>query len=169
MTPKALPPETKDRMFREGATIVFGPAYERATEGITRTMKNPSQGQVLLGCERIADLDIPDTPMLWGMLVFAHVLPARSGGPLTNEELQKWSGKLLEGISFKPQASQNIACATEEPEIRFNADKGNTDILLTVTWTAVESGHCVAVARALEQSYQKHGGQYGPLIVGFHK
>jgi hypothetical protein len=156
-------------MFREGAIIVFGPAYARATEGIMRTLKDPSQGQVLLGCERIADLDIPDTPMLWGMLVFAHVLPARTGGALTNEELQQWSDKLLEGISLKPQASENIACVAEEPEIRFNADKGNTDILLTVTWNGVESAHCVAVARALEQSYQKHGGQYGPVIVDFRK
>ncbi len=63
MKGKELPPEAKEMMFKQGGVIIFGPTYLNTT----LQMQQDCKGQLVLSCERIDDLNIPSTLMLYCM------------------------------------------------------------------------------------------------------
>jgi hypothetical protein len=151
------PPERlKDLMAREGALVVFGPQFQRAARALA-----PDGGRAFFSAARIAEAEIPDGPMAGCTLLFCHGLPWRLGRGVTRSELEEWSAALLDEIAFRaPAAAGRSPEESAEPQRSFTADEKTNEIRLAVTWGPVASSHCVAVGRALERSYAKHGGTW---------
>lgn len=162
MKGKELPPQVKERMLRQGAVIMFGPTYLHTT----LEMQHHFEGKLVLSCERIDDLNIPDTLMLSCFMVFCHYLPNCKGRDVTENDFAPWERELLGDITFgsaTPLDNVPEEDAFQEPrEIGFDRGVTANEILLFVSWGPVESSHWVEKARSLERSYVKHGGYYMP-------
>jgi hypothetical protein len=160
MKPKDLPPEVKERMFSQGAVIVFGPTYLNTT----LAMQEQLAGQLVLSCERIDNLNIPSTLMLYCLMIFSHYLPNCKGRRVRDDDLQKWSSRFLKDITFRaatPLDTVPAEFASQEPEEKsLVGDETGDGVVLIVRWGPVESSHCIEVARALERSYERNGGYY---------
>jgi hypothetical protein len=165
MPPATVPQQVVDMMLYRGAIIVFGPDYLEATVSLQKELQQQdSGGFAWLSCKRTDEISDPRTLMLFGMIVFAHYVPGCEGRAVGRAELEPWKNALLSGVVFrasKPLTNVPPDDADEEPkEIRLISNQTDNKVILLARWGAVESNHCFAVARAIEQSYVRHGGYY---------
>ncbi len=139
-------------MMRQGGILIFGPNYIESTMGLS----DYTAGKAVFSCAKIDDLEIPDTLMIDGALVFCHCLTWCNGRKVTKEELNKWTSQLLQGIVLKPESVPGLRPEEiEEPAMNMTGDEMTNHLMLLVHWGPVLSKHCVEVARSLERAYAR--------------
>ena len=133
-----------------GAIVVFGP---RALEALAELR---SQGVVednLVVCSApAAGLALPDTLMLWAILLFDHpMLGVRGRAP---QELEGWRDKLLAGLVFAEPSEPR-------PKIKMTVESATWNVLLAIewlppqdgSWNGVRSSQVKRAALAIEAAY----------------
>lgn len=155
MSPKELPPQTGELMMTKGAVVVFGPGYLENTLRLAKEAKGELEKALVLSCERIDDLIIPDGPVHNCLMIFFHRKPAQF-------DLGAWDTALLQGIDLRafPPRRLGVADRTpEEPTVELVPAGG--ELQLIISWLRpLESAHIVRTARAIERSFLEHGGEY---------
>ncbi|MDP3543029.1 MAG: hypothetical protein Q8T11_11245 [Elusimicrobiota bacterium] len=143
-------------MLQNGAVVLFGPSYLENSLQLVNGLKGAIPDLAILGCEKIADLRIPDGPLLNGSLIFFHRKPSHM-------DAGEWDSILLQGIDLRAFPPRRLGVgdrSPEEPTVEL-VPAGGAEMQLIVTWLRpLESGHLVRAARALERSYMEHGGQH---------
>lgn len=135
MTPKVvlttdLTEQQAEDMLRNGALIVFGDQFLEVAGGLT---KEGMPGVPILAGERVADLKLPDTLMLYAMMVFAHTLPGLKGKPATKGDLAAWKEKLFDRVDF-------VTGQEPMPTAEFSLTEGTRDVITQLTWTPPATG-----------------------------
>ncbi len=135
MTPKvvlttSLTEQQAEDMLRQGALIVFGDQFLDVAGGLA---KEGMDGVPILAGQRVADLKLPDTLMLFAMLVFAHTLPGPKGKPATQSDLAAWKEKLFDRIDF-------VVGNEPMPAAEFSLTEGTRDVITQLTWAPPATG-----------------------------
>ena len=156
MPPKELPPQIGEIMLQRGALVLFGPGYLENALRLVEDLKGETPDIAIISCEKIDDVRIPDGPVLTGSLMFFHRKPAHL-------DAGAWDTVLLQGLDLRSMPPRRLGVpdrTPEEPAVELAA-AGGDEMQLILTWLRpLESGHLVRIARAVERSYQEHGGLY---------
>lgn len=156
MAAKRLPPQTAELMLTKGAVVAFGPGYLENTLQLIKNTKGALENSLLLSCEKIDDLIIPDGPVHNCLMIFFHRKPARM-------DLGAWDTALLQGIDLRAFPPRRLGVpdrTPEEPTVELVP--AGEELQLIVSWLRpLESAHIVRTARAIEASYLANGGGYG--------
>jgi hypothetical protein len=156
MPPKELPPQTGEVMMTKGAVVAFGPGYLENTLQLIKESKGALENGLVLSCERIDDLIIPDGPVHNCLMIFFHRKPAHM-------DPGAWDTALLQGVDLRAFPPRRLGVADRTPEEpTVELVPAGDEMQLIVSWLRpLESAHIVRTARAIERSYVEHGGQYG--------
>ncbi|MGB7549414.1 MAG: hypothetical protein WBM14_16885 [Terracidiphilus sp.] len=142
----------KNLMMRQGGIMIFGPNYLESTIGLS----DYTAGKAVFSCAKVDDLEIPDTLMIDGALIFCHDLTWCKGRKVTSADLKQWTAQLLQGIVLKPESIPGLRPdEIEEPALNMTGDEITNHLLLLVHWGPVPSKHCEQVARSLERAYAR--------------
>lgn len=156
MTPKDLPPKTGEAMLTRGAVVLFGPDYLENSLELIKEMKGKLAATVVLSCEKIDDIRIPNGPVLSCSMIFFHRRPARM-------DVGAWDTALLAGVDLRSQPPKRLGVPDKSPEMPTVelVPAGETEMQLILTWLRpLASSHIVHTARAIEHAYLAHGGRY---------
>lgn len=158
MTPKELPPGTADLLLTRGAVVLFGPDYLVNSLQLIKETKDTLGGVVVLSCERIDDLRIPNGPVLNCTMIFFHKRPA-------GMDVGAWDTALLHGhgLDLRSQPPKGLAVPDQTPEmpaVELVPVEGQ-DMQLILAWRRpLASSHIVHTARAIERAFLDNGGVY---------
>ncbi len=142
----------KNLMMRVGGILIFGPNYIESTMGLS----SYTAGKAVFSCAKIDDLEVPDTLMIGGALIFCHCLTWCKDRKVTSDDLKAWTAKLLDGIVLRPESVPGLLPdEIEEPAMNMTGDEQTNHLMLLVHWGPVPSKHCVEVAHSLERAYAR--------------
>jgi hypothetical protein len=116
-------------MLAQGGVVVFGDQFVDAAAEFAKQVS----GTPVLSGQRVADLKLTDTLMLYAVMVFAHTLPGGDGRPATQAELAAWKDKLFDRVDF-------IAGDEPMPNAEFALSEGTRDVTTILTWMAPATG-----------------------------
>lgn len=156
MPPKDLPPQTAELLLTRGAIVLFGPDYLENSLALIKEMKGKLGSAVVLSCEKIDDIRIPNGPVLSCTMIFFHHRPA-------GMDVGAWDTALLNGIDLRSEPPKRLGVADKSPEMPTVelVPAGETEMQLILTWLRpLASSHIVHTARALERAFLEHGGRY---------
>jgi len=141
-----------------GGIIIFGP---RLANPPTVMYPFPSEPRPVFSGRRIDEIAIPDTIMIRCGMVFSHHVPGHDDGTAVSDaDLKTWVHALMPAIVPRLQPKSVPGLRPEQIEKpRWNFSGSTTgELELWIEWGWVKSTHCVDVARAIEQAYEKAGG-----------
>lgn len=150
-----LSEQQAEGLLQNGALIVFGDQFLDVATGLS---KQGLDVPILAG-PRVADLKLPDTLMLFGMMVFAHTLPGPKGKAATQADLAAWKDKLFDRVDF-------VAGKEPMPAAEFSLTEGTRDVITQLTWAppasgdwqGVRSGQLRRIASQFEARYDRAQG-----------
>lgn len=158
MSPKELPPGTADLLLTRGAVVLFGPDYLVNSLQLIKEAKDTLGGVVVLSCEKIDDLRIPNGPVLSCTMIFFHKRPE-------NMDVGAWDTALTHGhgleLAAQPPKGLGVSDpAPEMPAIELVPVEGREMQLILAWRRPLASSHIVHTARAIEQAFLENGGAY---------
>jgi len=124
-------------------------------------MKDTLASTVVLSCEKIDDLRVPNGPVLNCSMIFFHRRPALM-------DVGAWDTALLEGVDLRSLPPKGLGVGDQSPEmpaVELVPVSGD-EMQLIVTWLRpLASNHIVETARAIERAFLEHGGRYNESDV----
>lgn len=156
MAPKELPPGTAEAMLKRGAVVLFGPDYLVNSLQLIEEAKETLGATVVLSCEKIDDLRIPNGPVLSCTMIFFHRRPAAA-------DVGAWDTALLDGVELTAPPPKGLGVADQSPQLPAVelVPVGGDEMQLIVAYSRpLASAHIVHTARAIERAFLAHGGRY---------
>lgn len=156
MTPKELPPGTAEAMLKRGVVVLFGPDYLVNSIQLIKEAEETLGATVVLSCEKIDDLRIPNGPVLNCSMIFFHRRPA-------GMDVGLWDTALMDGVELRAMPPKGLAVADRSPQmptVELVPVGGDEMQLILAYPRPLASAHIVHTARAIERAFLAHGGRY---------
>ncbi|MDO8757158.1 MAG: hypothetical protein Q7J64_04035, partial [Elusimicrobiota bacterium] len=109
MASNALPPRISELMMLQGAVVILGPDYLENSVLLVKQMEEALSDMVVLSCEKIDDLRVPNGPVLACSLIFFHRMP-----PHMN--FGSWDTALLKDVDLMSHPPKGLGVADKSPE-----------------------------------------------------
>jgi len=126
-----LSPEQKEQALGNGAALVFGSDFIETAAEVAKVAGG--QGAVFAG-ECFEELDLPDTVMIWAILVYAHRMPGPPDKAATDADLKAWRDRLFDRVDF-------VKDDEPMPKVEMNLLKGTREVTLQLLWMPPGQGN----------------------------